>query len=303
VPRIGRRAPVPPEPEIAASEFFRGLLRCGPMLEPELECASELVRHAGRILLEIYATDFDVDFKSASDPVTEADRRADAFLVRGLCERFPDDGIVAEESAEHGAAERSKRCWFVDPLDGTKEFIAKNGEFSIMLGLAIDGEARLGAVYQPVGDKLYRGVVGQGAELVHAGQRSTLRVSQCAEPAALGLVVSRSHRPPLTNALVARLGIARESPSGSVGIKVGLIAEQRADLYVHLSGRSSKWDACAPDAILRAAGGRFGDLFGANIDYRERSTLNARGLLACNAAAWSAVLPVVSDVARQAGFK
>jgi len=273
------------------------------MLESELEAASQLVRDAGRILLEIYATDFGVDFKSASDPVTEADRRADAFLVAGLRARFPGDAIVAEESAAHGAGAAGSRCWFVDPLDGTKEFIAKNGEFSIMLGLAIDGRAVLGAVYQPVADKLYRGVVGQGAELLQAGRRSPLRVSECTEPSALGLVVSRSHRPAHTDALVERLAITRERPSGSVGIKVGLIAEREADLYVHLSGRSSKWDACAPDAILRAAGGRFTDLLGADIDYRAPGVLNARGLLACNDAAWGAVLPVVRDVARQAGFQ
>jgi 3'(2'), 5'-bisphosphate nucleotidase len=273
------------------------------MLDPELEAASQLVREAGRILLDIYATDFGVEFKAASDPVTAADRGANAFLVQGLRERFPSDGIVAEESPDHGDAAKSGRCWFVDPLDGTKEFIAKNGEFSIMLGLAVDGRAQLGVVYQPVGDKLYRGVVGGGAELVQAERRSPLRVSEHADPAALSLVVSRSHRPVLTDALVARLAIAREQPSGSVGIKVGLIAEQRADLYVHLSGRASKWDACGPDAILRAAGGRFGDLFGAPIDYREPGMLCARGLLACNAAAYDAVLPVVSDVAREAGFE
>jgi 3'(2'), 5'-bisphosphate nucleotidase len=273
------------------------------MLRSQLETASELVREAGRMLLEIYATDFGVAYKTAADPVTEADRRANAFLVGALRERFPGDGIVAEESAEHGDAARAGRCWFVDPLDGTKEFIAKNGEFSVMLGLAVDGRAVLGAVYQPVVDKLYRGAVGEGAELLKAGARSALRVSDLARPAELGLVVSRSHRAAETDAVVKRLGISRERPSGSVGIKVGLIAERAADLYVHLSGKSSKWDACAPDAILCAAGGRFTDLFGDAIDYRDRAMLNARGLLACNAAAWDAVLPVVRDVARQAGMQ
>src|SRR5262245_19438586 len=97
------------------------------MLDSELQAAAELVREAGRTLMAIYATDFGVDWKSASDPVTEADRRANEYLVRALRERFPGDGIVAEESANHGEATRAQRCWFVDPLDGTKEFIAKNG--------------------------------------------------------------------------------------------------------------------------------------------------------------------------------
>jgi len=273
------------------------------MLDQELEVAAKLTREAGRILLGIYATDFGVDFKGASDPVTEADRRANEFLVRGLRERFPGDGIVAEESDHDGDAARAQRCWFVDPLDGTKEFIAKNGEFSIMVGLAIGGRATLGVVYQPVGDKLYRGVVGAAAaELVIGDSRRPLRVSEQAEPAALRLVVSRSHRPSHTDALVARLGIGSERASGSVGLKVGLIAEREADLYVHMSGRSSKWDACAPEAILHAAGGRFTDLRGDAIDYRDPQLENARGLLACNAAAFAGVLPVVRELAAGAGF-
>lgn len=272
------------------------------MWQRELDIASALVRDAGRILLEIYATDFGVDWKAAADPVTEADRRANAFLVRALTEHFPGDGIVAEESPDHSDAGKRSRCWFVDPLDGTKEFIAKNGEFSIMLGLAVDGRAQLGAVYQPVGDKLYRGAVDRGAELVQGERCTPLRVSEIADPAGLKLVVSRSHRPEQTGTLISRLGITSERASGSVGLKVGLIAERAADFYVHLSGKSSKWDACAPEAILSAAGGRFSDLLGQAIDYREPEMLNARGLLACNAAAYEAVVPVVREVARSAGF-
>src|SRR5690242_2843890 len=141
------------------------------MLDRELDAASSLARQAGRILLEIYARDFSVDWKAASDPVTEADRRANAYLVADLRAQFADDGIVAEENAEHGDALSRARCWFVDPLDGTKEFIAKNGEFAVMLGLAIEGRAALGVVYQPVGDKLYQGVVGHGAWLAQGGTR------------------------------------------------------------------------------------------------------------------------------------
>jgi 3'(2'), 5'-bisphosphate nucleotidase len=272
------------------------------MLELEQEVASELAREAGRIVLQVYGSDFGVEFKTATDPVTEADRRVNAYLVAALRDRFPADGIVAEESAEHGDALGRERCWFVDPLDGTKEFIAKNGEFSVMLGLAVRGRAMLGAVYQPVLDKLYLGVAGQGAALLQHGARRALSVSAVAAPSALGFVGSRSHRSKTTDDLVHRLGIVRDRPSGSVGLKVGLIAEREADLYVHLSDRSSKWDACAPDAILRAAGGRFTDLFGDDIDYRGAQMPNARGILACNAAAFDAVLPVVRAVAIEAGF-
>lgn len=272
------------------------------MLERELETALELAREAGAILREVYAGGFEVGFKSASEPVTEADRRANAFLVAGLRRAFPDDGVVAEESADHGDAHERLRCWYVDPLDGTKEFIARNGEFAVMIGLAIAGRAKLGAVYQPEGDKLYGGVVGGGAFLERAGTRTPLRVSEIADLAQMRLVVSRSHRAKHTDELVRRLGVASETPSGSVGVKVGHIVERNADLYVHLSGHASLWDSCGPEAVLTAAGGRLTDLFGDDIRYGGRELLNRRGLLACNALAFDRVLPVVSVLATEAGF-
>jgi 3'(2'), 5'-bisphosphate nucleotidase len=272
------------------------------MLETELQVACELARVAGRALLAVYGSDLTVELKGASDPVTEADRSANDLLVRGLRARFADDGIVAEEGSDQADGASRKRCWFVDPLDGTKEFLARNGEFSVMLGLAIEGRSVLGVVYQPVGDKLYRGVPGQGAWLEQGGAVRPLAVSELAAPAQLKLVVSRSHRSSKTDAVVQRLGITAERPSGSVGLKVGCIVTREADLYVHISDRSSKWDACGPEAILRAAGGRFTDLLGRPMDYRERDLRNASGILACNSAAFDAVLPAVSAVAREAGF-
>ena len=271
------------------------------MLDRELIAAVRLAREAGKILLEVYATEFGVEMKGAADPVTEADRRANAYITAKLRESFPDDAVIAEESANTALAGRG-RCWFVDPLDGTKEFISRNGEFSVMIGLVVDGEAQLGVVYQPTEDKLYRGVVGDGAFLEHGDKTWSLKPSSEAEPSALRLVVSRSHRSASTDALVKRLGITQEMPSGSVGIKVGLICERKADFYVLLAGASSVWDACAPDAILRAAGGRFTDLEGHGIDYRSPSLRNERGLLACNRAAFERVVPVVAEVARGAGL-
>ncbi len=272
------------------------------MLERELTEAVRMARAAGRILMEVYGTDFDVAFKSASDPVTEADTRANAYLVGELRRLFPDDGVVAEESADMSDALRRGRVWYVDPLDGTKEFVARNGEFSVMIGLAIDGESRLGVVYKPDGDTLYRGVVGQGAVVEDEGVSRELHVSERAEPGTLRLVVSRSHRSKSTDALVERLGIHEETRSGSVGLKIGLIAEQRADLYVHLSGRSSAWDACGPEAIVRAAGGRFSDCAGDPFRYGGKDLSNSRGILACNAAAFDTVAPLVRTVAEETGL-
>lgn len=272
------------------------------MLEQELAGAVEIAKGAGRILMDIYASDFDVAFKEGNSPVTIADTRANAYIVEQLRDRFPQDGIVAEENKDHGDALSQQRCWFVDPLDGTKEFIAKNGEFAVMIGLAIEGQARLGVVLQPGKDKLYAGIVGQGASLTHAGKTLALHVSAKAQPGQLKLVVSRSHRDKTTDEVVKRLGIVDEFCSGSVGLKIGIISEQIADLYVHASDKASKWDACGPEAVVRAAGGRFSDLNGAAFDYREHDLRTSRGILACNAAAYDAVLPVVRGVLQESGF-
>ena len=252
--------------------------------------------------MEVYATDFSVAYKDEADPVTEADTRANAYIVEELRKAFPKDGIVAEENEDNSDALRSGRCWYVDPLDGTREFVARNGEFSVMLGLAIDGVSTGGVVYQPGTDKLYCGVVGGGAMLEERGARRPLEVSKVAEPGQLKLVVSRSHRNSAVADVVARLGIREETASGSVGLKAGLIAEQQADVYVHISDRSSMWDACGPEAILKAAGGRFTDLEGNSYHYGGTDMRNRKGILACNAAAYEAVLPVVRQAARSIGL-
>ncbi|MFT3927218.1 MAG: 3'(2'),5'-bisphosphate nucleotidase CysQ [Myxococcales bacterium] len=271
-------------------------------LEVELKAAKALALEAGRILLSIYAKDFSVAYKGTNNPVTEADQQVNTFLVRELRQRFPEDGIVAEETDDQSEAQHKRRCWFVDPLDGTKEFIAKNGEFSVMIGLAVDGASQLGVVYQPSLDKLYAGVVGRGATLTQQGSERALRVSEQSDPRELRLVVSRSHRPESIEQIMQRLGASREMPSGSVGVKVGLIAEQSADLYVHVSDKSSLWDACGPEAILKAAGGRFSHVDGSQVNYRAREMANQKGILACNSASYAPVLEAVRDVSRSIGF-
>ena len=261
-----------------------------------------IARGAGTILMDVYATDFSVAYKAKADPVTEADTRANAYIVGELQRAFPGDGIVAEESADQSDALRGGRCWYVDPVDGTKEFVARNGEFAVMLGLAIDGAAVLGVVYQPVTDKLYAGVVGEGATLEQHGTSRELRVSDIAEPRDLRLVVSRSHRNRAVAGVVSKLGIQAERQTGSVGLKAGLIAERQADLYLHISDKSSMWDACGPEAVLRAAGGRFTDMAGKPYHYSGTDMRNRRGILACNAAAFDAVLPVAQSAARTTGL-
>jgi len=272
------------------------------MLDQEIAEAARIARRAGAILMEIYATDFSVAYKAEADPVTDADTKANAYIVAELRNAFPDDGIVSEENEDTRDALEPGRCWYVDPLDGTREFVARNGEFSVMLGLAVDGVSTAGVVYHPETDKLYTGIVGYGAFLEDRGARRELKVSDVTEPSRLKLVVSRSHRNRAVAEVVAQLGIREETTSGSVGLKAGLIAEQQADLYVHISDRSSMWDACGPEAILKAAGGRFTDLAGHAYRYGGTDMRNRSGILACNSAAYDTVLPVAREAARSMGL-
>lgn len=142
------------------------------LLHHELPIVEQLVREAGELVRSYYDNGAAVAWKGADDPVTAADHAANQHLVAGLGRAFPSDGILSEESHDNRARLARRRVWIVDPLDGTKEFIGRIGEFSIMVGLAIEGEAVLGVVYQPVADLLYRGAPGLLAELAQGGSVS-----------------------------------------------------------------------------------------------------------------------------------
>lgn len=266
----------------------------------ELDEAARLARAAGAILMNIYATDFAVSYKGPNDPVTEADKRANELLVQGLRASFPTDGVVAEESADNSDALRKGRVWYVDPLDGTHEFISKNGEFSVMIGLAVNGDARVGVVYRPAGDVLWAGIAGQWAWVEKQGARKPLAVSSQTDLSRLRLVVSRSHRHTILDAIKTRLGVGQETRCGSVGLKVGLIAAQEADLYVEPSEFTKAWDSCGPEAILRGAGGRMTDLAGEPLTYGGQDLRNTRGLVATNGACHDGVITAIAPLVHKA---
>ena len=214
-----------------------------------------LIRDAGQVIMDIYATDFDVTKKGDDSPVTQADQRAEDVILAGLTRLAPGIPVVAEEAVSAGKIpEVSDRFFLVDPLDGTKEFISRNGEFTVNIALIEQGRTVLGLVYAPAIGRLFGGVVGQGAWLEDAQGR---RPIQCRAVPAEGLTVvaSRSHGD--ETALDAFLGgrtVASRTNAGS-SLKLCLVAAGEADLYPRL-GRTMEWDIAAGDAVLRAAGGR-----------------------------------------------
>lgn len=267
-----------------------------PNYAPQLQIAVELARQAGRLILEIYDTEFSVAYKGESDPVTEADRRANDLIVEGLQQNYPQDLIVAEESSPPKNPSPTDFVWYVDPLDGTKEFIAKNGEFSVMIGLALNGEACLGVVYRPDKDILYTGISEQGSWIEIAGEKHPLQTNSHTHPRDLSLVVSRSHRNPSMEEIKTAIGLHHEIISGSVGLKIGLIASGQADVYIEPGPYTSAWDACAPEAILRGAGGRFSDIFGNRIHYHPTILKNIHGLVGTNGNCHDQVIQAISPI-------
>ena len=247
----------------------------------EIEVASALARSASQVVMEIYKKDFTVAYKGINDPVTEADQLANTLIVNGLTTHFPEDKIIAEESPlPIGGCQKTGRCWYVDPLDGTKEFISQNGEFSIMIGLTLDGHTQLGIVYRPTEDHLFVGITDQEAWMEYQGERRRLNARHATSLSAPILVASRSHRSPKLSDIKHALHIREEHPMGSIGLKVGFIASGHADLYMEPGPYTKSWDACAPEAILRGAGGCFTDIHGNPIQYGSNEIRNLHGVLA-----------------------
>jgi 3'(2'), 5'-bisphosphate nucleotidase len=252
-------------------------------LDEELGVAAELARRAGALVLRYFGTGVEVEAKAGNEPVTRADREASELIVAGLRARFPDDVLISEEAADDPRRiDPRHRVWFVDPLDGTRDFIRGRHGFSVMIGLVISGRPQLGVVYQPQGDRLYLAAPGRGSVLVDERGERRLHCSDLTDLGRIRLVASRSHRTPEIDRVKQLLGIEDEMNIGSVGLKLGLIALGERDLYVNPSSRSSAWDTCAPEALLVHAGGRITDLAGAPLRYDTAELRNLRGLVASN---------------------
>ena len=277
-----------------------------PDYRREIEVATELAREAGAILLAHYHSPFLVEQKRNAldelEEVTAADREANELIVSRLQNDFPDDGILAEESTDTGHRLDKDRVWMIDPMDGTKNFIQRDGDFAVQIGLAVGGQSVAGVVYQPVRDVLYR-AARHGGSWIEASDKPAVRmtVSTKTEPGEMILASSRSHRSPRMERVVNEFGFKDEMRRGSVGVKIGLIAEQLADLYLHLSPSTKQWDTCAPEIILVEAGGRLTDLFGQPLRYNGVRVDNQNGIVATNAAAHEMVIENLRPLLREFG--
>ena len=253
----------------------RRRLAGGALRAPPLERIAAIAEDAGRAILGHYRKGVAVERKPDSSPVTVADRDAEALIVRALRAIDPATPIVAEEAVAAGAApgEGGKRFWLVDPLDGTREFIAETGEFTVNIALVEDGVPVLGAVHAPALGETYGGFVSDGAWRSRGGgarQRISTRAMPAEGPTVLS---SRRHgdRERLAR-LLASMDVAAHRTVGS-SLKFCLLAAGEADIYPRY-GETNEWDTAAGHAVLLAAGGSVSTVDDAPLGYGKAGFLN-----------------------------
>ena len=239
------------------------------------------VRDAGKEIMQIHAAGVVADTKADGSPVTMADDAAEAILLHALREIAPDIAVISEENAESHRRAPPDRFFLVDPLDGTKEFLRPDGQgaFTVNIGLVEMGVPVMGIVYAPALDRLFYGVVGQGATEMSAGNVRDIGVRPVPASGAIA-VASRSHRDAATNQWLETHGINDTIATGS-SLKFCLVAAGEADVYPRF-GPTMEWDTAAGDAVLRAAGGRVIHPEGMPFTYGKTEYRNG-GFVACGA--------------------
>lgn len=272
-------------------------------LADELETATTLAREAAAEILrvKVEARRGAKQKPKGQGPVTEADLAADRILHAGLQQAFPDDAIVTEERWVVGEdIAKAERVWFCDPLDGTEDFVRGTPDYAVMIGLCVQGEPVLGVVAQPETSLVWRGVCLPGAprraeRVDPGGEVVSLDVSRKRSLPKDGprAAVSRTHPSRLVAFLAGALGV-QVVKKGSVGLKIGLIVDGEAELYVSGSRRIKVWDTAGPHAILKAAGGEMTALDGTRLRY-DGPAAHGAGVRAWTPAAAKAVGPRLEE--------
>jgi len=250
-----------------------------PLRHPDAVFVIGVAFSAADIIEKIYAGEFTTEYKDGEEPVTIADRMSDSHIIEALRSKHQHDRILSEEHGLNAPTEPNNRVWFIDPIDGTSEFIKRSGEFAIQIGLAVDARLQFGLVYQPVGKNLYVAATGEGCwwhnpatgwRRLHVGPRHT----------DLCLAVSRSHPCQVGQMVHGKLHGRAIFNCGGVGLKLMAIARGLADYYINNSNKTKAWDIAAPEILFVEAGGCVSDLGGGAFSYDPLDYLHQRGLLA-----------------------
>ncbi len=244
-----------------------------PRPEHLTDAVRDLALEAGAAIMAVYKGPFEARMKADSSPVTDADEAAERIIIEALDRLTPEIPVIAEESVAAGRVPdiTGGRFWLVDPLDGTKEFISRNGEFTVNIALVVDRAPILGVVYCPTTDLIYY-ASGPGRVFRQSGAGSPEPIRARAPSGGLVAMVSRSHCDARTDAYLAEIDIVSVSQAGS-SLKFCTVAAGEADLYPRL-GPTREWDTAAGHAILAAAGGSVRTLDGTDLAYAKPDLLN-----------------------------
>ena len=240
---------------------------------PSADVLLQLARQAGRAIVDIYEQDFQVELKADQSPLTAADLASHHTIVAGLATLTPDIPVLSEESASlpYDIRRQWQRYWLVDPLDGTREFVKRNGEFTVNIALIEDGRAVFGVVHVPVSGVSYVGRVGEGAHKIDEhGIRQPIRVTANRQTP-LRVAGSRSHAGDSLQRFLDKVGEHHIVSMGS-SLKLCLVADGSADIYPRL-GPTSEWDTAAAQAVVEAAGGRVTDTQMQPLRYNQKDSL------------------------------
>jgi len=255
----------------------------------ELQTAEIAARAAGERIRHYYGGGLvTVETKPDDTPVTIADREANDVILKILA--TTGDAILSEETVDDRSRLSASRVWIVDPLDGTRDFIARTGEFNVHVALAVDGIPVVGAVYPPTTDELCPAPIGQGAHVTRTvmgrQMRGPLRVSRASDLAQLRVGTSRLNASSLLSEAVAPFSTRAVGAS----VKLMQLTTAELDAVIALSPSESEWDTCAPEIIVREAGGHYTDAAGEAFRYNQPDTTHHRGSLATNGACHDALV-------------
>ncbi len=244
----------------------------------ELIEAKKAAVEAGNAIMAIYEKEFEIEYKSDNSPVTEADKEANEIIVKRLKDVFPRYAVLAEESKEDRRRLGSEWCWVIDPLDGTKEFIKKNDEFTVNIALTHFGKSVMGIIYLPVTKEFYYAVKGRGTYFENLGACNRIFVSKKTED--ITALKSKSHGSDQLDEILKNNNVSNFKSVGS-SIKGCAIAKGEAEIYYRF-GYTSEWDTAAMQIIVEEAGGIFRQMDDSEMTYNRVNTLNDKGFYILN---------------------
>jgi 3'(2'), 5'-bisphosphate nucleotidase len=242
-----------------------------------LDAIAVAAREAGEAILEVAARGFEIEVKRDASPVTEADRAAELIILAALARAAPGIPAIAEEEVAAGRIPAHDAIYFlVDPLDGTREFVRGGDDYTVNIGLVVEGEPRLGVVFAPARGPLHGGLIGHGAWVEEGGRRRPIATRQ--PGGELTAVASKSHFNQATADYLEKAACGCGYVAVGSSLKFCMVAEGRADIYPRLSP-TSEWDTAAGHAVLLSAGGRVDGSDGTPLRYGKNAFIN-RGFVA-----------------------